>query len=332
MEQNNITLLGVDYLVLDVVDVAIVDSFVQKNKIGSGNGEARLYLGSQRFGWDSFFDNFQNANAFFLKQHLITYLEDAKFEYENQEQVYQNDISKSWKTYLTELNKLNELEKFEIKKANGPKDPNRYYIRSNSNIYKLFRKIALPVITSLSILKLQTLDDQIVYLFRPFINYFEDTRDIKEILKAQEEIKTNEDLTNTEKNKELDENKELLQARQGQGKYRTSLINEMRECLVTGVNDERMLIASHIKPWRSANDEEKIDKYNGLLLTPTFDRLFDQGFITFSDDGKIFVSPYLSPMNIRRLSLIPNKKCDLIYNKKRCEYLEFHRDNIFKKG
>lgn len=113
-------------------------------------------------------------------------------------------------------------------------------------------------------------------------------------------------------------------------KYRKNLIEEMSECLITRVNDERMLMASHIKPWRLANDNEKIDKYDGLLLTPTYDRLFDQGFISFNDDGRILVSPYLSTYNLSKLK-IPSK-AELPYNKKRSEYLEFHRQNIFKKG
>ena len=63
-----------------------------------------------------------------------------------------------------------------------------------------------------------------------------------------------------------------------------------------------------------------------------FDRLFDQGFISFSNEGQIFVSPYLSPLNTKRLGLIDNKKYDLTLNKKRSGYLEYDRINIFKKG
>jgi predicted restriction endonuclease len=43
-----------------------------------------------------------------------------------------------------------------------------------------------------------------------------------------------------------------------------------------------LLIASHIKPWAKCDGNEKVDVYNGFLLSPNFDRLFDQGFITFS--------------------------------------------------
>ncbi len=105
----------------------------------------------------------------------------------------------------------------------------------------------------------------------------------------------------------------------------------MGECLITRVSDERMLIASHIKPWAVCeNNNERIDKYNGLLLTPTYDRLFDQGFITFSNNGLISISPYLSPLNVKRIGLIPNKQYKLLEHQKRSFYLEYHRKNIFK--
>ena len=96
---------------------------------------------------------------------------------------------------------------------------------------------------------------------------------------------------------------------------------------------KRMLIASHIKPWAVCeNDDERVDKYNGLLLTPTYDRLFDQGFITFSNNGQISVSPYLSPLNTKRLGLIPDKQYNLQEHKKRSDYPDYHRKNIYKKG
>jgi predicted restriction endonuclease len=51
------------------------------------------------------------------------------------------------------------------------------------------------------------------------------------------------------------------------------------------------LIASHIKPWRSANNQERIDGSNGLLLAPHVDLLFDRGLISFTDEGSLLVSP-----------------------------------------
>lgn len=59
-------------------------------------------------------------------------------------------------------------------------------------------------------------------------------------------------------------------------------------CAVTGVDNSKWLIASHIKPWSESSNEERIDAHNSLLLSPNYDKLFDRGVISFSPDtGKI---------------------------------------------
>ena len=64
-----------------------------------------------------------------------------------------------------------------------------------------------------------------------------------------------------------------------------------RECRVTHVSDKRHLRASHIKPWRDADNRERLDRNNGLLLSPHIDHLFDQGYITFSPSHQLLVVP-----------------------------------------
>lgn len=132
--------------------------------------------------------------------------------------------------------------------------------------------------------------------------------------------------------KEINEEKkiELYKSRIGQGKFRQKLLDESSECIITRVNDERIIIASHIKPWSVSNDKERLDHYNGLALTPTYDRLFDQGFISFEENGKILISPYISPLNIKKLGLKPNKTYSIQNSDKREKYLEYHRKEIFK--
>ena len=122
-----------------------------------------------------------------------------------------------------------------------------------------------------------------------------------------------------------------MKARLGQGEYRRKLLEDCPFCPFTMVNDERLLIASHIKPWVKSDDTEKIDPKNGFTLTPTFDKLFDGGFITFTEDKKLVVSPFISPMNQNRLNihdgLIIRK---LPLDEKRWNYLQYHRENVFK--
>ena len=50
-------------------------------------------------------------------------------------------------------------------------------------------------------------------------------------------------------------------------------------------------IASHIKPWSKCNNEERLDPFNGLMLAPNIDALFDSGLITFDADGTNKISP-----------------------------------------
>ena len=123
----------------------------------------------------------------------------------------------------------------------------------------------------------------------------------------------------------------LTRARVGQGLYRERLLEECPFCPFTLVNDERLLVASHIKPWRRSNNTEKVDPKNGFALTPTFDALFDKGFITFNDDKTLVVSPWLSPMNQKRLGVYTGKVIDkLPLDAQRMVYLDYHRKYVFK--
>jgi putative restriction endonuclease len=54
------------------------------------------------------------------------------------------------------------------------------------------------------------------------------------------------------------------------------------------------MVASHIEAWALCNNEERLDVNNGLLLAPHIDRLFDQGLISFSNQGRLQVAPKLN--------------------------------------
>ena len=127
------------------------------------------------------------------------------------------------------------------------------------------------------------------------------------------------------------ERRSLIQARVGQGEYREKLLDECPFCPFTMVNDERLLIASHIKPWAKSTDKEKVNPKNGFALTPTYDKLFDKGFITFVDEKKLIVSPWLSPMNQKRLNIYTGKIIEkLPLDEERKVFLAYHRENVFK--
>ncbi len=90
-----------------------------------------------------------------------------------------------------------------------------------------------------------------------------------------------------------------------------------------------VLIASHIKPFIRCNDNEAYDVNNGILLSKNIDSLFDLGYITFDDSGKILFAEKLDE-NVRE-SVSEYKLDKKFLNKKRLEYMNFHRNEVFEK-
>lgn len=122
----------------------------------------------------------------------------------------------------------------------------------------------------------------------------------------------------------------LIESRKGQGKYRDDLIKYWEgKCAVTGCALTDILIASHIKPWKIANNYERLDPANGLLLSPNYDKLFDKGYISFDKNGKILISSQLNALTIKLLNI----QMDAILNQhksfKCLQYITYHRNNIF---
>ena len=116
-----------------------------------------------------------------------------------------------------------------------------------------------------------------------------------------------------------------------QGIYRDKLLSECPFCPITMINDERLLIASHIKPWAVATDSEKLDPKNGFMLSPLYDKLFDRGLMTFTEDRRIVLSNWLSPKNKERLGVKDGQFVQLLpLDQDRQAYMQFHRSSVFK--
>ncbi len=118
--------------------------------------------------------------------------------------------------------------------------------------------------------------------------------------------------------------------------YKKELINEFKEkykCNSAKCVMEKLaypiLIASHIKPYSKCLKKEEFDPDNGLLLSKNMDSLFDNGYITFKEDGEVEVSPQL---DCEVAKYVKQFKIDSkIYNEKRKEYMKYHKENVFKK-
>jgi len=125
------------------------------------------------------------------------------------------------------------------------------------------------------------------------------------------------------------EQEAIVKSRIGQGIFRDRLIELWCGCSVSGLSNQALLRASHIKPWRDCTNEERLDPKNGLLLHPVLDHLFDAGYNTFGPDGKIIFSKRLTEDEISTLGLDPD------WELRRMpfgieEYLRYHTENVFK--
>ena len=125
------------------------------------------------------------------------------------------------------------------------------------------------------------------------------------------------------------EREAIISARVGQGVFRKQLVEKYGKCIITGVDNIKLLIASHIKPWSQSNNNERISVNNGLLLTPTFDKLFDYGLITFTDKGKLLTSSFVGKENEQRLHIPTNKVFDLHVNNELISNMQYHNDVLF---
>lgn len=114
--------------------------------------------------------------------------------------------------------------------------------------------------------------------------------------------------------------------------YNCELVDESKtifgstKSMLEGVSTE-ILVPSHIKPIKMADENEMFDVNNGLLLPKQADNLFDQGYFTFNDDGSLEISNLLGEGMHQYLSHAKlNRRC---LNEQRQDYMEFHRKQVF---
>jgi len=122
----------------------------------------------------------------------------------------------------------------------------------------------------------------------------------------------------------------LVRSRIGQGLFRDRVRSVEKACRITHVDNPEHLVASHILPWRHADNEQRLDGENGLLLTPSVDHLFDRGFISFRDDGRLLVSPVADRASLERMGVETHHPVTVgAFSAGQRRFLAFHRNDIF---
>ncbi len=157
-------------------------------------------------------------------------------------------------------------------------------------------------------------------------NWFARTGDL-EIWEHQIERAIDENVEISETNR-----KALIVARRGQGIFRERVSAHERGCRVTKVSHPAHLRASHCKPWRDSTNEERLDGDNGLMLTPTVDHLFDEGFISFEDSGELIISPVAHKPSLTRMGIVIDEPFNVgTFSSGQKHYLDYHRNSVLRR-
>ena len=127
------------------------------------------------------------------------------------------------------------------------------------------------------------------------------------------------------------ESERLVKERVGQDIYRDALVNYWGgSCAGTGCMLKDALRASHAKPWKDCeSDAERLNVYNGFLLTANLDALFDKGYISFTDEGLIMISSHLEPSDLSPLGLSPHLSLRWLEEGHK-PFLAYHREHVWK--
>lgn len=139
---------------------------------------------------------------------------------------------------------------------------------------------------------------------------------------AEVQLRQRTDITVTEK-------EQLVKARRGQGVFRANVETIEPGCRITGLNFKEHLRASHIKPWRTSSNVERLDGNNGLLLAPHVDHLFDKGFLSFDEHGGILVSRRLNQSVLEAWGIDHHANVGS-FTEGQSAYMAYHRAHIFQ--
>jgi len=120
---------------------------------------------------------------------------------------------------------------------------------------------------------------------------------------------------------------EMLNVRVGQQRFRKLVLDMWRhKCAITGAS--QFITASHIKPWSASDNAERLDPFNGLALSPVYDKAFDMGLISFDEGGKILISKRLI-QDAALLGITGNERIGEL-NFLHQKYLSYHRGTLFR--
>ena len=116
--------------------------------------------------------------------------------------------------------------------------------------------------------------------------------------------------------------------RQGQQTFRKIILASYESCCaISGLADQRLLIASHIAPWASLKNR-RLDPRNGICLNALWDKAFDSGLVSLTDNLELVFSDKLSPIARKKLLLMGSEFRPPTKFRPDVELLAAHRDRF----
>lgn len=122
--------------------------------------------------------------------------------------------------------------------------------------------------------------------------------------------------------------------RNGQRFFRRAVLSAYNyRCCITGLSIPKLLVASHIVPWR-IDSTNRLNPRNGLALSVLHDKAFDLGMITINEDMTVRVSNKEFRVSdefvVTTLKSYDGKPVELPDKFRPDEdFLDYHRQNIF---
>jgi predicted restriction endonuclease len=129
-----------------------------------------------------------------------------------------------------------------------------------------------------------------------------------------------------------------VRVRRGQQFFRQAILRAYGvRCCITGIPVPRLLVASHIKPWRDFPGE-RLNPRNGLCLSSLHDAAFDAGLITLDEELRVVLSGRLRdyrPQPLLELNFVEYEGKEIMVPEKLAEpdplFLAYHRDVVFSR-
>ena len=133
-----------------------------------------------------------------------------------------------------------------------------------------------------------------------------------------------------------DTKERVVKTRVNQNVFRQMILSLYdNRCALTGINEQELLLASHIKPW-AVDQKNRLNPKNGICLSALYDRAFDKGLIGFDGHYRVVLSQRLKEHNRedyyqQYFGCIDGKTLNVPYEdyKPELEFLEYHMDCIF---